>query len=69
LSHRRIVVGDAGQAVVDGEAVLRAGVVEVIDAVELGEHVVAERGVVAQEHGDGQICSRGTTTVTRCGTR
>src|SRR5437016_12942739 len=49
-----IVVGDGNQAVVEAEAIAGAGKMEVIDGVELGEQVVAERWIIAKKAAEGK---------------
>ena len=41
------VVIDRGQAVVHGEAVRRAGIVEIVHAIDFGQHLVALGGIIA----------------------
>ena len=44
---------DGNDAVIDAKAVGRAGIVEVIDAVQLGEKLIMLAGIVAKPHSDG----------------
>jgi hypothetical protein len=52
LSHNRRLFDTLVRTVVHREPVARAGVVEVVDAVELGQQVVPLGRVVAQEPAD-----------------